>query len=138
MKLRAWDEANKRFGYLNHPFDNNWYTEPSKYGTGEVAFTNNWKDKDITVNDYIIMPYSGFENKNGIEIYKGDILHGVVEYDDGLLCLTEDDYIIATLDEDEGCWVAQDKDGDNIDLLSAYLDYEVVGNIFETPELLER
>lgn len=84
-----------------------------------------------------LLRYTGFKDCENQEIYENYILYGTVEYDNGLLCITEDDYIIATLDEDEGCWVAQDKEGNNIDLLSAYLDYKVVGNLYETPELFE-
>ncbi len=81
---------------------------------------------------FVIMQYTGLKDKNGKEIYEGDILKigwagsfyiGVVEYDAKSAC-----YMFKSNDK----FVSL-----NTFTLSPAAWIEVIGNIYENPELLE-
>ena len=73
--------------------------------------------------DYILMQYTGIKDKNGVEIYEGDILKlhsgvGKVEYECGQF------------------WVIPQIDMMNNIYHATSCGAEVIGNIHENPELL--
>lgn len=85
--------------------------------------------------NYKIMQYTGLKDKNGKEIYEGDIVkahyikNGLVE-------------IIASVaySEDYAQYVIKDTKyvSDDYEPLCDYEDLEVIGNIYNNPELLEK
>ena len=68
-----------------------------------------------------LMQYTGLKDKNGTEIYEGDIVDVV----NGITVVTYDD----------GCFRAK-LNGSNY-RLSGWKSVEVIGNIYENPELLD-
>ena len=77
-----------------------------------------------------IMQYTGLKDKNGKEIYEGDI----IRHDWGLNKITFEDYSftaehIISFDGEFNC---------NLYLSEIGSDCEVIGNIYENPELIEK
>lgn len=136
-KFRAWDREKDRMIY------------PSTTG---VCFEMN--DDGISVldidvdypNDYgfpkiasILMQSTGLKDKNGVEIFEGDVVSVSVrngfDYLDNKVCIVKNsiDYselVCATVDEDLEYQIF------NTELFEEYT-YEVIGNIYENSELLE-
>ena len=83
-------------------------------------------------HEVILMQHTGLKDKNGVEICEGDIVEtvyngevfaGVVVYD-----LSEVDFKVTD---------GKEKYGRNFQYLAGNDENEVIGNIYETPELLE-
>jgi uncharacterized phage protein (TIGR01671 family) len=131
IKFRVWDKCRKK------------YNEDS-YGKNELISVALGFNSDVCVskNDLILQQYTGLLDKNGKEIYEGDIIkfcgkYGVAVFRDGCFQLKgkfEPAY-------------RNTKDGNVYRLLINSLSIEtddnsieqpfLAGNIFENPELLK-
>jgi uncharacterized phage protein (TIGR01671 family) len=95
--------------------------------------TENEEWDDVDDGDLVFMQYTDMDDKNGIRIAEGDIVKCQFAFGDN----------ICEVIEEKGCyWVSQknkdtkDKAHDN---LYWHIDgIEVIGNIYENPELLNK
>jgi len=113
--------------------DDYWYD-------GETEVWSVLKDCNDKQERFVALQYTGLKDKNGKEIYEGDIVQHFYEYSD-----VTDRYLV-DYDEDELSYVFQKLSNKNNfialeDLYDEdYGDYavEIIGNIYQNPELLER
>ena len=129
IKFRAWDKENKSF---IHSFDLYFL----KYNLDNILVQGFGEKIKI-----ILMQFTGLKDKNGKEIFEGDIVKLNEHYDYDSL-IPEHIVIVKFL---EGSWALVHKE---IRGTVGYIDelhsnvindrIEVIGNIYENPELLEK
>jgi len=114
IKFRAWDKIEQRW------YDKvlEWIFDRPKGSIGQHP---------IIPKDTIFMQSTNLKDKNGKEIFDGDI----VKFDDGT--------IMNVFQSEDGSWVLDEEDNS----YKAFKVYnqqeiiEIIGNKFENPELLE-
>lgn len=92
----------------------------------------------LNMENCVVMQYTGLKDKNGTEIYEGDILT-----DHGEEYLLYESHLYVEYSKERGSFDFVDKfDYFGITRYTAfeisYEHFEVIGNIYENPELLER
>lgn len=125
IKFRIWDTENKEMLKVQE-LD----FEPTFYG-GRIAIRPDQYNDYFDTEDMILMQYTGLHDKNGKEIYEGDI----IQYEDitkGLVRYSEKyaQYVLVNTgtvkDEFEPL-------GDyNMEV------FEIIGNEYDNPDLLEK
>ena len=122
LKFRVWCPTSKHFSTLP------WLSCDGLMMKWEHT-SNESTLTDIRFDEYIIQQYTGLKDKNGKEIYEGDIFKGgdykwdAVEFEDGQFEVNLIGARVFSLQE-----LCCDYDSERP---------EVIGNIFENPELLE-
>lgn len=134
LKFRIWDKKNKIFIY-------EWDASHKRLAISLVGLVyHGGYDDVLPENDYVVQQWTGLKDLKGIEIYEGDIVKTV----DGISKISVDfaEYTSGEVQWlREGFEVCQKNIGatrisvfSNCDCCPA--DLEIIGNIFENPELL--
>ena len=111
-KFRFWCTSENRF-----------ITDPVIHGDGRVSAKTGICGRDYYY-DVIIQEYTGLNDKNDVEIFEGDYIRG--QFDHGPAGFREEILPVRWSNEDGYQWNYWD--------LSTI---EVIGNIFENPDLLK-
>jgi uncharacterized phage protein (TIGR01671 family) len=90
---------------------------------------------DTSLEGIAVMQYTGLKDKNGKEIYEGDIVRGNESGYDGIKINKWDEMRIGKVDFSHCSWVYQ-INGQDHQILMYLQNIEVIGNIYENPELL--
>jgi len=113
IKFRAWDYDNECM-----------YDDSQVIIHNGTVFIGRIKYSQQISQDTELMQYTGLKDKNGVEIYEGDILRdydneliGVVSFQDGAFIVSWENEFCNTFE-----WSSE----------------SVIGNIYENPELLEQ
>ena len=120
IKFRSWNPLSANMAYSN------------SY-RGLSSFFTYCDDVDL-VEGFDIMLYSGIDDKDGREIYEGDITNnGIIRFG-----RYDDSYVGFYLEDVEWCTKGGRKKHHDIhDLFAFTTPFEVRGNIYQNPELLK-
>ena len=107
-----------------------YYVKYEHMGDTKHIIITNWAQ--VYVNSYEIDPetlgqYTGLKDKNGVEIYEGDVLHCVSRWDsaDMVVIFADGEFRMVLLEKGDGFYDIR------------CFDKEVIDNIHDNPELLE-
>ena len=114
IKFRAWDKKNKRIYEV-------WELTLEEDGSVDILRMWGMKGRQMFKlgGEIELMQYTGLKDKNGKEIYEGDI---VKTNNKRIFSIEIPDIFYKLAD---GSWMTE-------------TDFGVIGNIYENPELLER
>ena len=124
-KFRAWKKAGKELGRVGQ------ITFELDGSVSHVLFKGEFLDFNLSINEIILMQSTGLKDKNGNEIFEGDIVdykgrEAVVKWHGSYAS-----FIYRFVDG------LQERVSEWDPLFLACYHFEVIGNIYENPELLE-
>ena len=125
IKFRAWNKQRKEmFEVANIDFEE----KKAALSNGVIKLLN------VDFKQFELSQYTGLRDKNGKEIYEGDIIKYKFPYDKRIKHISPVKFL-----ETEASFGIKDRYGNEIPLytISANNYFEVIGNIYENKNLLE-
>lgn len=126
IKFRAWDKTYKIMNYKvqvgNTDYTDKNYTCNSIWVDYGDRKSIGWMNADDACID--LMQYTGLKDKNGIEIYENDIIK-TTRGDWGVI-IYKAPFFEVTVSENKSCTYSR----------QWFSEIEVIGNIYQNPELL--
>ena len=131
-KFRAWDKTHKKLGMIDADMQDGLFQSVKIFDEDG----DDWQESE----NFILMQSTGLKDKNGVEIFEGDIVKttrffgradevgGFYEYDKE---------IIGVVKQLEGAWVI-DTGSEAVNLWAEIEENEVIGNVYEQPEYLKK
>ena len=123
-RFRAWDDWRKRMSVVDRIY----------IDTKGVRLYDDFGEYWRNFRDAKLMQSTGLKDKNGKEIFEGDIL----------ACKTDDEVINLNIfwDEEHALFMFESKKYNEQEPLAELVEnntypFEIIGNIYENPELLE-
>ena len=136
LKFRIWDKKNNMFIYV-------WDASHKRLAISLNGLVYSGKYDDVLPeNDYTIQQYTGLKDKNEKEIYEGDIVKALPATRYGMgIDQGQHDYMLLRTPKIvlyKDC-LFKLFDKNDITSMNYCIDnnVEIIGNIFETPELIE-
>jgi len=126
IKFRAWDIVNNKMQHSGIVWG---YSINLKYKDIRFPVLEGFDYGDNINNLSNLMQYTGLKDKNGKEIYEGDIVKANIN---NVVSIGKVVYI------DDWAMFQTEFTIGNIGRYSCYEDDEVIGNIYENPELLDK
>lgn len=136
IKFRAWDERwevmYENFQFIKSGDENNdWIV----FTASNIPFDSNWKDNPFLRQQLKIMQYTGLKDKEGTEIYEGDVCTlftdspSEVLFIDGAFGYMSNggDYFISFAQNSWFKWHKSKSD-----------EIKVIGNIYQHPHLIKK
>lgn len=131
IKFRAWDSFNNRMIQNDRILKicfvrNNHIPNLIVYSNRNIENHTEIRENDKQYcNEFELMQYTGLKDKNGKEIYEGDII-------------SRGKYNFEVVWNERKGWYGIDDFDNGLTVLAQHLDYvEVIGNIYENLELLK-
>ena len=130
IKFRAWLKEEKKMVNVK-TMD---FTDKTIRCLKKNEFINAYLLRRVSFDDVELMQYTGLKDKNGKEIYEGDIIKYKFPYDIRLKHISPVKFL-----ETEASFGIKDRYENEIPLytISANNYFEVIGNIYENKNLLE-
>lgn len=128
-KFRVWDKRGKEMWKVATLHIEDEYADLFKTNIYEKPFDNPW----AKFEDLILMQSTGLKDKNGVEIFEGDVVKNS----------NDEVGYIAFLQQEAGFVVVLKKSDYRLghrntgESYSHAMGHKVIGNIYENPELLE-
>jgi uncharacterized phage protein (TIGR01671 family) len=129
FRFRIWNKNKKHW----HQYGFNLIGETILLGYIDHDSIDNKHVPLVELDDLIINQFIGITDKNGKEIYEGDIINGFLFYDNSTLPTKG----LVKYNKEFAAFCLKNEGGETLFHNHEISSFEIIGNIFENPELLK-